>query len=377
MPSPLYRGLNAPSKARPDMNLGLWFERYYSGYDTSWEKVDETARGEWLKDCARKNIGGNSRLKDNALHLRLLATHRKGQARVFRTESQFVTGLGNAHPLENGFLWHPTLGMPYLPGSAVKGLVRALVEIAYEGSDKGALLKRWFGTEEKGDVAEHCGQFIFMDALPVAPCDLHVEVMTPHMGQWYAKGGSKPLAAEAQPGDWHSPIPVQYLVARNLSLQFIILPRNADAALELESVWSALESALDWLGAGAKTAIGFGRFLPDEKEEKALQKRASELNAALQESSARANASEHGLLVLDMQKAFEKLPANCKPGTAEYEGIMKQIETAIEQMVNTGSAADKAALHAAISEGMKNKGFKPSSKKEKEFKQNLKRLQPA
>jgi CRISPR-associated protein Cmr6 len=30
--------------------------------------------------------------------------------------------------VENGFLWHPTLGVPYLPGAAVKGLVRAYVE---------------------------------------------------------------------------------------------------------------------------------------------------------------------------------------------------------------------------------------------------------
>jgi CRISPR-associated protein Cmr6 len=36
--------------------------------------------------------------------------------------------LGNPHPVEKGFLWHPTLGTPSLPGSGVKGLVRAWVE---------------------------------------------------------------------------------------------------------------------------------------------------------------------------------------------------------------------------------------------------------
>lgn len=376
MPFPLYRGLNPPAKASPSMNLGLWFERYYSGYDIDWKKVDEEARTTWLKDCAR-NIDANSRLKDNALHLRLLATHRQGQARVFKTKSHFVTGLGNAHPLENGFLWHPTLGMPYLPGSAVKGLVRALVETAYEGENKDALLKRWFGTTEKGDVAEHCGQFIFMDALPVAPCDLHVEVMTPHMGKWYAKGGSDPLKSESQPGDWHAPIPVQYLVARNLSLQFIILPRPGACPGELESIWSALESALDWLGAGAKTAIGFGSFALDEEEERKLQKRAEELRAQVLEQSARVNASEQGLIVLNLQKAFENLPANCRPGTGPYEGIMKAINDAIEAMLAIGAPEDRAALHQAISDGMRNRGVRPSSNREREFRQNVRRLLPA
>ena len=52
-------------------------------------------------------------------------------------------GLGNSHPLENGLLWHPTLGVPYFQGSTVKGLAKALIE--KWGADP-QLIKRWFGS---------------------------------------------------------------------------------------------------------------------------------------------------------------------------------------------------------------------------------------
>lgn len=281
MPLPLYQGLHAPSRPQPaTMHMGLWFERYFNGYAPDFGEVDKDARGEWLRALKTQHLGNKAALQDKTTKLQQLAVAQGGQARAYHCAGSFVTGLGNPHPLKNGFLWHPTLGMPYLPGSAVKGLVRALVETAYHGDDKGAVLKRWFGTEQKGDVAEASGGFIFFDALPTAPCELLPEVMTPHMGKWYEKGGQTPQAADTQPGDWHSPVPVGYLVARNLKLQFAIAPRAGAIApeqlqAELVNVWNALDKALEWLGAGGKTAIGFGRMESEEgkqrkKEESAV-----------------------------------------------------------------------------------------------------------
>jgi CRISPR-associated protein Cmr6 len=51
---------------------------------------------------------------------------------------------------------------------------------------------------------------------------------------------------------------VGYLTARDLHLQFAVLPRPGVAADALELVWQALDYALQWLGAGGKTAQGFG-----------------------------------------------------------------------------------------------------------------------
>ncbi|MGH8608166.1 MAG: RAMP superfamily CRISPR-associated protein [Gammaproteobacteria bacterium] len=80
------------------------------------------------------------------------------------TDWRLVSGLGNGHPLETGFVWHRTLGMPYLPGSAVKGLVRAWAdpEKGWGGVTDPNKVTRLFGdTSENG-----AGQLIVFDALP-------------------------------------------------------------------------------------------------------------------------------------------------------------------------------------------------------------------
>src|SRR5690625_7299883 len=40
------------------------------------------------------------------------------------TTAPFATGLGNEHPTENGFAFLNPYGLPYLPASGVKGVLR-------------------------------------------------------------------------------------------------------------------------------------------------------------------------------------------------------------------------------------------------------------
>ncbi|MDO4708915.1 MAG: type III-B CRISPR module RAMP protein Cmr6 [Pseudomonadota bacterium] len=281
---PLYQG--ADLKAAQGQHYGLRFERFFDAYKGDYSDTDTKERKNWLNQFCNKSIGNSQALQAKALQLRQLVESRSGEARIYHCAGNFVTGLGNPHPLENGFLWHPTLGTPYLPGSAVKGLVRSVIETAFQGDaeDRKALLKRWFGTAEKGDVAEHSGSFIFMDALPVETCRLHVEVMTPHMGKWYEKGGKNPLAADTQPGDWHAPVPVTYLTTRDIKLQFAILPRpgagdSATLQQELQDLWQALDHGLKYLGAGAKTAIGFGIMLHETEDAKLAESKLQKYKA--------------------------------------------------------------------------------------------------
>ncbi len=42
--------------------------------------------------------------------------------------SPFVTGMGNPHPVENGFSFLSPYGVPYLPGASIKGVVRRAAE---------------------------------------------------------------------------------------------------------------------------------------------------------------------------------------------------------------------------------------------------------
>ncbi len=181
-----------------------------------------------------------------------------------RAEWHFVTGLGNAHPVENGLAWHHTLGVPFLTGAAVKGLLRAWCEAWVDGFDEGRL-RAWFGPSQQeleAGAERATGGLIFFDALPVRPVRLKADIMTPHYGQWYAEGASRPNKPDTTPADWHDPLPVKFLVVdRGAEFRFAIArrpgaPDEADPAAAMD----ALKEALQHMGAGAKTAAGYGRM---------------------------------------------------------------------------------------------------------------------
>lgn len=343
MPLPLYQGLHAPENPDPaSMNMGLWFERYFDGYAPDFGQVDQTQRSQWLRQLATRQLGSNPTLQGKAITMQALAQAQGGQVRQYHCAGNFVTGMGNAHPLENGFTWHSTLGMPYLPGSAVKGLVRAVIETAYQGGDKAQVLQRWFGTAEKGDIAQASGCFIFFDALPVAACELLPEIMTPHMGKWYEKGGKEEnvLCADTQPGDWHSPVPVGYLVARNLRLQFAIAPRAGalapqDVVGELENAWQALDHGLQWLGAGGKTALGYGR-MQSEQQKQAKRNESAERIDGVRLKYNRNNGA------LTAESKEKKSYTALKP---KAEELLQTLPTLLQKKIKDNQCFDKFAAY--------------------------------
>lgn len=285
MQAPLYRDALA-SLAKPDSaHAGLWFERFFNGYDREWT-VAADAKQTWIKSVTGKQ-GDVAKLSDFASRQQVLVSVLQGESRFYKTDWHFVTGMGNPHPVENGFTWHPTLAVPYLAGSAVKGLVRAWVEMnddCLSDEEKKSRLKHWFGTEDKKEVAEQAGNFIFFDALPNEPPVLLCDIMTPHMGKWYEQGDTGSLNPDVIPADWHEPVPVPFLAVKEARFVFSIAarhPENKADVEELEKVFAALKNALCWLGAGAKTAAGYGYMEEDEKATADL-KRQLEHNAEQQ-----------------------------------------------------------------------------------------------
>lgn len=346
---PLYRELQAPDKSNGSMHMGLWFERFFHGYESNFAKVDKEGRSAWLKQFDIKQLGASAELQAKNEKIQQLATSQGGQARVYQCTAPFVTGMGNPHPLENGFTWHPTLGMPYLPGSAVKGLVRAAVELAYQGDDKLALLKRWFGTEAKGDVPEASGCFIFFDALPTKPCKLVPEVMTPHMGKWYEKGGKTPTDKNTQPGDWHNPVPVAYLTARDLQLQFAVMPRPGASADELVQVWHALDYALQWLGAGGKTAQGFGTMQVNHSIERQRQQAQADAEKAKQLANLSPAQQLIALFVDAMRSQHEQYPKFKDKPNAKYHSEARKLAKIARESIDW-TADEKRSAAQAIEE---------------------------
>lgn len=253
-------------------NKGLLFERFYSGYEADFTIVagqDGVELNKLVGLCGRKE-----ELASAAARRVQLAGTLQGEFGVFRTDWNFVSGMGNAHPVENGFSWHPVYGTPYLPGSSVKGLLRAWMEewanAEQSKEERTALIHEWFGRDAGKQGAKDSGKagdLIFFDALPVEQPCVSVDIMTPHMSKWYEQGGER-ITPDSQPGDWHNPVPIPFLVASNARFVFAIAPRTpqAKAAGLAREAMEHLKHALAWLGAGAKTAAGYGHMSFDKRD---------------------------------------------------------------------------------------------------------------
>lgn len=275
MSLPFYQsGAAAAPQSSISAHTGLWYTRFYDAFDPhDWSVGDEGKRG-WIDKTIRIGPSGNAEQLQNLVQRQhKLCKALGGICAQFETDGSFVTGMGLSHPVENGFTFHPTLGVPYLPASGVKGLLRGWVEGWMDDANTSKTVERWFGAAKDNDskAEEGAGHLIFFDALPNQPVHLACDVMTPHMGQWYENGADISVAnfAAAAPADWHSPVPVPFLVVKSATtFHFMVAPRKVgDAALDSQTqadvavAMQELKKALEWMGAGAKTAAGYGRMM--------------------------------------------------------------------------------------------------------------------
>jgi CRISPR-associated protein Cmr6 len=228
-----------------------------------------------------------------------LAHRQRGLAEPFRESgalltldavavAPFTTGLGNEHPLENGFAFLSPYGLPYLPGSGIKGVVRQAawelasgewgdaanwdsgeVHLLKVGRDEIRLSSAdvLFGLETERGESEHVrGCLSFWEVFPQIDGDqLMVDVMTPHQGHYYQRCGT--------PHDSGSPTPITFLTVPPKSrFTFHVLcdlghlrrlaPSFADDERWKGMVKAAFMHAFEWLGFGAKTSVGYGAFVP-------------------------------------------------------------------------------------------------------------------
>lgn len=204
-----------------------------------------------------------------------------GMALTARTEWNFVTGTGLENPSEVGLQWHPIHGVPYWPGSSVKGMMRAyaltmaqdatpvmIAELFGEGDVEIREIYQWpedgaEGKEPKKSKEHdgHGGQLIVFDALPEKDVKVIQDVMTPHFSDWYKTDpAAKSIKETEAPGDWLNPVPLPFLVVPpDTTFHFGLALRDGDPTL-LDTAQRWLQEALTWIGGGAKTAAGYGRF---------------------------------------------------------------------------------------------------------------------
>jgi CRISPR-associated protein Cmr6 len=260
---PLYNDpvLNQLKFCPPEANLGLWYDKFCDTWRESkrTDKELEIDKKEWI------NKAINGQLKQSEIHtlqqeavkrMENLITVKNGKLLFMKTDSRFITGLGNSNPIENGFAWHHTLGTAYIPGTSIKGIARNWAQ-EWKGADDEEVL-RIFGSIKK-DQGEKVGSVIFFDALGIKPAKLEIEMLTPHFSKYYKDKKNPPV-------EWYAPTPIPYMVvAKNQTFVFGVAPRKNDkqGQIDVDKATKWLKEALEWIGAGAKTAIGFGRFSED------------------------------------------------------------------------------------------------------------------
>lgn len=240
----------------------------------------------------------------------------------------FTTGLGNEHPLENGFAFLNPYGLPYLPGSGVKGVLRQAARELVSGEWGDAhgwsaensyvlpvgkesvplsMLDVLFGLESAdGDTSHVRGALSFWDVIPQIEGDsLSVEIMTPHQSHYYQQEQECKAGDSTAPHDSGQPRPISFLTvppgsrfAFHVACDTARLTRHTPELIKDERwqslLTAAFEHAFAWLGFGAKTAVGYGAMesqgMREARKKRDEERRAREAAEAKRAEEARQEA---------------------------------------------------------------------------------------
>ena len=170
----------------------------------------------------------------------------------YEVDWRVVIGLGGEHVQETSMTLDHVYGIPYIPGSAFKGVVRSwVIQDQFNSDEKLAMqdtdFLKVFGSQKSA------GKVQFLPAYPTAhPTDnvtLSLDIMNPHFPDYYT--GSK------LPTDTQDPRPIKFLTVVQTSFRFIFLSKDHELKNIVQN-W--VDSALKDKGLGAKTAVGYGYF---------------------------------------------------------------------------------------------------------------------
>lgn len=207
-----------------------------------------------------KDFSERQRIRINNLNL---AGFEKKELKNMKTHWRLVVGLGGGSVYETSMTLHHIYGIPYVPGSAVKGVTRSwIIAEVFNNSEEDALNNpsfiKIFGNQK------HKGKVIFMDAFSTKLPHIKTDVMNPHFGDYYS-GKKDKNNNFIPPADYLNPIPIFFLTVENTSFNFYLLVKNKDKSvfnIEIDgfTIMEWLKKALLEHGIGAKTAVGYGYF---------------------------------------------------------------------------------------------------------------------
>lgn len=257
--TPLFGAAVLPPRANPSL---VWdrFPRVWGDE----LPADARARQEFLARFVAE-FSTNGRV----LGAGLAATHSRmgalADSRRFVTLAPLVSGLGAEHPTENGFRFDPLVGVPFLPGSGLKGLARAAATLlGVPSAETDVVLgPANLGRGGEGGLASQ-GDVVFLGAWPDPWPQLRVELISPHHPE-YQSDQSEPVTRRNRVASYmEEPVPVAFLAVAPSAGFRVYLTTTGRGSKDLSRAWEWLTVGLEFLGAGAKTASGYGRMRPEQ-----------------------------------------------------------------------------------------------------------------
>ncbi|MEI8633107.1 type III-B CRISPR module RAMP protein Cmr6 [Vibrio sp. PP-XX7] len=271
---------------------------------------------------------------------------------VMTLENRLLIGLTGNGALETGCSLSRNYGMPYIPGSSLKGVVRAWAEAQLFNAEYADDLAELFGTRNSDKLDRVSGLVTFHDAwwIPQGSDKPFVlDVVTTHHQAYYN-------GQQDKPSDKDSPIP-NHLLAVQGSFLFVLEGEAEHVAFCQTMLTHALQSQ----GIGAKTAAGYGymtlnsqllRSLQDEAEKRLTpeirEKRKLEEQQREQQAE---NAKTVEQVCSELKTDYEN-----KRGNEEY---IQKLEARIDYAIQNWNLEKRTLLASCL----KKHGYIPTNKK--------------
>jgi CRISPR-associated protein Cmr6 len=229
-------------------HAGLWFDKFVTEQD----KQNKEVRRSLIIEVSKIAVPESYKRFYERWEKMLDDYKQAGYAierREAKVRGRLIIGTGNESVLETAVTLHRTYGVPYIPGSALKGLAATYAR-QYGG-------EHWHKDSENYKIVfgetDKSGCMIFFDALCQAASEspLHIDVLTPHHRDYY-------MNSDRPPADWDDPNPVHFLSATGTYLIALAASKGGDDWLN--AVIDILQNALSEIGIGAKTSSGYGRL---------------------------------------------------------------------------------------------------------------------
>ena len=189
-----------------------------------------------------------------------------------------------------GMKLHPHFGMPFIPGSSVKGVARHAAWCEWrdaDEADKPAIAKRiadvfGYPTNEEGldevlaqaETPVKAGSVAFLAAYPTGHATLVLDIVNVHHREYYLRKKDEEEKVLLHPVafDDEQPVPNFFpAVEKGAEFRFAVVPTARATGDDMAFAEKALVAAITFHGVGAKTAAGYGWFDYDATDYAAVE----------------------------------------------------------------------------------------------------------